>query len=85
MAKEFGDERGPMQYCRTALILHRSLYDVCTKTESDGGVFEVYLMARPREFDEDSAPDAAMECIWYPGYEATTVRDLAVSNHGPSL
>jgi TetR/AcrR family transcriptional repressor of nem operon len=34
-------------------------------------------MARPREFDEAAAVDAAMNCFWRHGYEATTVRDLA--------
>jgi TetR/AcrR family transcriptional repressor of nem operon len=35
------------------------------------------VMARLKAFDEERAIDAAVDCFWMRGYEATSVRDLA--------
>jgi TetR/AcrR family transcriptional repressor of nem operon len=34
-------------------------------------------MGRPREFDETTALDGAVQCFWQHGFKATSVRDLA--------
>jgi TetR/AcrR family transcriptional repressor of nem operon len=34
-------------------------------------------MGRPREFDETTALDGAIQCFWQHGFAATSVRDLA--------
>jgi TetR/AcrR family transcriptional repressor of nem operon len=34
-------------------------------------------MSRPREFEEEAVLDAAVECFWRRGLEATSVRDLS--------
>jgi TetR/AcrR family transcriptional repressor of nem operon len=36
-------------------------------------------MTRTKQFDEDRAIDAAVDCFWRRGYEGTSVRDLAQS------
>jgi len=44
-------------------------------------------MARPREFDEATVLEAAMNCFWAQGYELTSVRELAkqMGSTGASL
>jgi TetR/AcrR family transcriptional regulator, transcriptional repressor for nem operon len=45
------------------------------------------LVGRRRSFDEEKALEAAAECFWSRGFEATSVRDLAgcMGIAGPSL
>lgn len=44
-------------------------------------------MARPREFDEEAVLEAAVNCFWRRGFEATSVRALAAEMNiaAPSL
>ena len=44
-------------------------------------------MSRPRSFDETDVLEAAIDCFWARGLEATSVRDLAgrMGINGPSL
>jgi TetR/AcrR family transcriptional regulator, transcriptional repressor for nem operon len=43
---------------------------------ADPGSRSEALMARPREFDETTVLEAAMNCFWVKGFERTSVNDL---------
>jgi TetR/AcrR family transcriptional repressor of nem operon len=43
---------------------------------ADPGSCSEALMARPREFDETTVLEAAMNCFWVKGFERTSVNDL---------
>lgn len=43
---------------------------------SPDGNERVFGMARPREFDEEAVLEAAIQCFWSRGYEATSMKDL---------
>lgn len=56
----------------------------CARTQPNFGPIyskhaTVVAMARPKEFDEHRAVDAAMRAFWSAGYEATSTQDLCTA------
>src|SRR5579863_1874149 len=65
----------------TALRFWRGRSKILSFDHGDSGPIAVAgarrPMARPREFDETTVLEAAMNCFWAQGFEQTSVRDLA--------
>jgi len=50
-----------------------------TSARADSCASDDPFMARPITFDQSGALDAAINCFWRHGYQATSVRDLAAA------